>query len=50
MFYFDFSFISGFMLGFEIVSSNDLVEATTSSDYLVIDLFIVRFLITYTKE
>ena len=50
MFYFDFSFITGFMLGFEIVSSSDLVEGEGLSDYLVLDLFIVRFLITYTKE
>jgi hypothetical protein len=50
MFYFDFSFISGFMLGFELVSSKDLVEGEGLSEYLVIDLFIVRFLITYTKE
>jgi hypothetical protein len=50
MFTFDFSFISGFMLGFEIVSSGDLVEAEHFADYLVIDLFIVRLLFTYTKE
>jgi len=50
MFMFEFSFISGFMLGFEVVFADDLEESTGTSDYLVVDLFIVRFLFTYIKE
>lgn len=50
MFSFEFSFISGFMLGFEIVSTKDLLESDIDADYLVVDLFIVRLLFTYIKE
>jgi len=50
MFMFEFSFISGFMLGFEIVTADDLEEGSGTSDYLVLDLFIVRLLFTYIKE
>ena len=50
MFTFEFSFISGFMLGFELVSTKDLLEADVSAEYLVVDLFIVRLLFSYIKE
>jgi hypothetical protein len=38
------NFISGFMLGFEIVDGKELDEEGT---FLVIDLFIVRFLVEW---
>jgi regulator of RNase E activity RraB len=47
---FEFSFINGFILGFEVVFAEDLEESDGTSDYLVIDLFIVRLLFTYIKE
>jgi hypothetical protein len=47
---FEFSFINGLMLGFEVVFADDLVESKGTSDYLVLDLFIVRLLFTYIKE
>jgi hypothetical protein len=46
---FEFSFINGLMLGFEVVFADDLEEGDGTSDYLVIDLFLVRFLLTYIK-
>lgn len=49
MFMFEFSFINGLMLGFEVVFADDLEEGDGTSDYLVIDLFLVRFLLTYIK-
>lgn len=50
MFMFEFSFINGIMLGFEVVFANDLEEGDGTSDYLVIDLLFVRLLFTYIKE
>jgi len=50
MFMFEFSFVNGLMLGFEVVFADDLIESDGTSDYLVVDLFIVRFLLTYIKE
>jgi hypothetical protein len=47
---FEFSFINGIMLGFEVVFANDLEEGDGISDYLVIDLLFVRLLFTYIKE
>lgn len=50
MFMFEFSFINGFVLGFEVVFAEDLEESNLTSDYLVVDLFFVRLLFTYIKE
>jgi len=41
------NFISGFMLGFEIVSSNDLEGWEEDITFVVLDLFIVRFTFSF---
>lgn len=43
------NFISGCMLGIEIISEDELFEDGIGT-HIVIDVFIVRFLISYFKE
>jgi len=50
MFMFEFSFINGITLGFEVVFAEDLEESDGTSDYLVVDLLFIRLLFTYIKE
>ena len=50
MFGINFEFISGMMLGVEFVSEKEVFEGGTNDLYIVLDLLIVRVLITYMRE
>ena len=41
------NFISGFMLGFEIIDSNDLEGWEEDITFVVVDLFIIRLTISW---
>lgn len=47
--YLDYNFISGCMLGFEIVNTKEFEDFVDepASTYVVIDLFIVRIVLTF---
>lgn len=45
-----FEFISGMMLGIEFVSEKDVFEGGSNDLYIVLDLLIVRVLITVIRE
>lgn len=45
-----FEFISGMMLGVEFVSEKDVFEGGSNDLYIVLDLLIVRVLITVIRE
>jgi hypothetical protein len=42
-----FNFITGFMVGFELIAGKDLENYDVDENFLVIDLFIVRFTFIY---
>jgi len=47
MFSISLSFISGVMLGFEFVSDNDLLDDSYKENHFVMDLLIVRVLVSW---